>query len=165
MNRRAFLLSALIGGLVMGILSTLPYINLGNCCFYLWIWTSAILAVFLYGRFHKDEPFLSEGQGAALGAVTGVVGAIVALFGLFINSLIGMPTIISALETLGVDVYVIRQMGTFLTAIIYSIICFFFFMVMYPAFGALGGLLASGVFWKKPKVNVIDQPVQEPPES
>lgn len=66
--------AAVIGGLIAGVLSGLPIIS--GCCF-LWAIAGGALAVFLY---LKNSPApLSMGDGAKLGAMAGVVGAVISL--------------------------------------------------------------------------------------
>ena len=65
--------AALIGGIIAGVLSGIPFI--GGCCF-LWALGGGFLAVFMY---MKNAPAgFAMGDGAKLGAIAGVIGAIVA---------------------------------------------------------------------------------------
>lgn len=63
---------ALIGGVVAGVLSSIPFVNC-FCC--LWIIGGSLLAAYL---LIKDSPVvLSSGDGAIVGIFTGIVAAIV----------------------------------------------------------------------------------------
>ena len=65
---------ALIGGVVLGLLSALPFV--GSCCC-LWALLGGMLASYLYV---KNSPIpASAADGAVLGAITGVVGAVIFL--------------------------------------------------------------------------------------
>src|ERR1051325_9116223 len=65
--------AALIGGIIAGVLSGIPFI--GGCCF-LWAIGGGFLAFYLYS---KNAPGPMEmGDAAKLGAIAGVIGAIVA---------------------------------------------------------------------------------------
>ena len=70
---------ALIGGVVVGLLSALPILN--YCCC-IWAIGGGVLATFLY---IKSSPVpVRPGDGAMIGALAGVVGAIIYL-------IIGLP--------------------------------------------------------------------------
>ena len=74
--------SALIGGVVIGLLSGIPYLRLGNviCC--LWIISGGALAVYLYIK--KSPTPVNVGEGAQIGLLAGAVGLVVEL-------IIGVP--------------------------------------------------------------------------
>ncbi|MGH9942629.1 MAG: hypothetical protein ACRD9R_09785 [Pyrinomonadaceae bacterium] len=61
----------LIGGVALGLLSSIPVISLANCCC-LWMLGGGALTVYLY-RPHAATP-LTLGDGATLGALAGLVG-------------------------------------------------------------------------------------------
>jgi signal transduction histidine kinase len=153
MNNRAFFLSALIGGLVMGLLANLPLLNLINCFLCFWIWLGAIFAVFLYTRFAKGEPLLSVGQGAGLGAVAGVIAAVFGALVFALTNAISLPMMNSLANFLQVEGMPSGQGGFWEIA---GLTIFFTCLniVLYPLFGAIGGLIASGLFWKKPQVDL-----------
>lgn len=67
---------AFIGGILLGVLSSLPYLNCA-CC--IWVIGGGLLAAYLYV---KESVFaVTLGRGVMLGFLTGVVGtAVVALF-------------------------------------------------------------------------------------
>lgn len=64
---------AVLGGLFIGILSTLPIINLGNACCCLWVISGGALAAWLLQQ-HQTEP-ITGADGALIGLMAGVVGA------------------------------------------------------------------------------------------
>lgn len=70
-----YLRPALIGGTVAGVLSGLPFISAGNCLCCLWIIGGALLATNLLAR--SGGGLLRPGDGAVVGALTGVVAAVV----------------------------------------------------------------------------------------
>jgi len=67
---------AFIGGILLGVLSSLPYLNCA-CC--IWVIGGGLLAAYLYV---KESAFaVTLGRGVMLGFLTGVVGtAVAALF-------------------------------------------------------------------------------------
>ena len=65
---------ALLGGLVIGVLSALPVINLANCCC-AWVLFGGGLAAYL---MQQQRPMpISPGDGALVGLLAGVIGAVV----------------------------------------------------------------------------------------
>lgn len=65
---------ALLGGLVVGLLSSIPFIN--YCCC-IWAIGGGMLACMLY---MKESPTpVAAGEGAMLGALAGVIGAVIYL--------------------------------------------------------------------------------------
>jgi hypothetical protein len=65
--------AAVIGGVIAGVLSGIPFI--GGCCF-LWAIAGGFLAIFMYMKSAPGPMMM--GDAAKLGAVTGVIGAIIA---------------------------------------------------------------------------------------
>jgi len=148
MNGRSFFLSSLIAGVVMGLLSSIPLISLGNCVICLWVWGSAFLGVFLYRIFEKQNPSLTVGQGALLGLVAGVFGAIIAsLFSLL--NLAGMASVMQYVETMpgseSIPSGILDLMVSPASSILSVLLCAGPF---YLAFGALGGVIATALIWK-----------------
>ena len=66
----------IIGGILLGILSSLPFLNCACCA---WVIGGGVLAAYLYV---KESPLVvTLGQGVTLGFLTGVIGTVViALF-------------------------------------------------------------------------------------
>jgi hypothetical protein len=68
------LLPGLLGGLFIGILSALPFVNIANCCC-LWVITGGMLATYVMQQNHPYP--VTVGDGALVGLFAGLVGAIV----------------------------------------------------------------------------------------
>lgn len=72
MNAENMLKPAAIGGVLLGILSALPFLNCACCA---WIIGGGVLAAYL---FVKESPVVvTLGQGVALGFLAGVIGSVV----------------------------------------------------------------------------------------
>jgi len=81
MNDDLMLKPALIGGVLLGILSAVPVVNLGNCLCCAWVIGGGMLAANLYIKSSPDPVRL--GSGVSLGLMTGAIGGVVAtLFGI-----------------------------------------------------------------------------------
>jgi hypothetical protein len=66
---------ALIGGVVMGVLSALPIISAGNLCCCLWVISGGVVAAYLFQQNHAAP--ITPSDGALVGLLAGLVGAMV----------------------------------------------------------------------------------------
>src|SRR4051794_37644410 len=69
------LLPALLGGLFIGVLSSLPYIKGGNICCCLWVVSGGAIAAWLMQQ-NTLRP-ITLGEGAIVGLLAGLVGTAV----------------------------------------------------------------------------------------
>jgi hypothetical protein len=67
---------ALLGGLFAGVLSALPFVNMANCCC-LWLIAGGVMAAYLMQLNHPGP--ISMGQGALVGFLAGIFGALITL--------------------------------------------------------------------------------------
>ena len=74
-QKPGYLRPALIAGAVAGLLSGLPFIGIGNCICCLWIVGGAAMAAKLLAA--QTPGLLTTGDGAIVGALTGIVAAVV----------------------------------------------------------------------------------------
>ena len=74
---------ALIGGIILGLLSSIPIVNFGNFCCCLWVIAGGAIAAKMLINKSPYMP-VSSGDGAQVGALAGVVGSL-------INLVIGVP--------------------------------------------------------------------------
>jgi hypothetical protein len=150
MNSRSFVLSALIAGVAIGFLANLPVLNIINCFLCLWVWVGGILAVFLYRQFQQGGADLTPGQGAGLGAISGLIGAFVGVVVNAATSFVSIPMFERLAEYLQVQGDLPFRTGG-LGALVAS--TFFFFAldaVAYPLFGAISGLIGASLLRKPP---------------
>src|SRR5918997_5101787 len=68
---------AVIGGVVLGVLSAIPFVNMVNMCCCAWAIVGGVLAANMYIK-NSTSP-VSTGDGAQVGAIAGVVGAVIYL--------------------------------------------------------------------------------------
>jgi hypothetical protein len=154
MNTRAFLLSALIAGVVMALLGQIPIINILNCVLCMWVWGSGILAIFLYRRFEPANPILSIGQGAGVGAVAGVVGAIIGAILSAIFKSAGWGALLSLAKAIAGPSADLDPIANLITTGGFWFISLGIDLVLYAFFGAVGGIIATALIWKKPKTTL-----------
>jgi len=75
MDQEGMLKPALIGGVLLGVLSAVPVISAFNCVCCAWVIGGGMLAAHLYV---KGSPMaVTLGRGVGLGLLTGVIGAVV----------------------------------------------------------------------------------------
>jgi hypothetical protein len=149
MNSKSFILSALIAGVIIGLLANLPVLNIINCFLCIWVWLGGFLAVIFYRQFQKSDPYLTPGQGAGLGAISGLIGAFVGIFVNALTSFISYPMLNSVMNYLQIQGDYPFHSG--MPALITQ--TFFFFIldvVGYPLFGALSAFLTASMFKKEP---------------
>jgi hypothetical protein len=185
MNQEGMFKPALIGGVLLGILSALPVLQYFNCLCCAWVIAGGMLAAHLYVKGAATAVTL--GTGVLLGLLTGAIGAIVdTLFSIpiflalkpFAGSLADQmqqvfdrvpslpPATRDALLSLfasgrGIGIAVVVVSG-FLKLILYSLV------------GMLGGAIGVAVFEKRklggtpmsqPPVNLPPPPPDFPRES
>jgi hypothetical protein len=143
---------AIIGGVVLGILSVIPFVNWVNVCCCLWAILGGLLAAHLYVKGSPTPA--STGDGAIVGALAGLVGAVIAV-------IIGIPiSILMSGVMTGVMVSIVEGINpaqaemmreqmiagqTVAGAIVNGLILAVFLVI----FSTLGGLLGIAIFEKR----------------
>lgn len=142
MNTRAFWLSTLIAGVAIAFFGNLPVFNLINCALCVWVWLGGALSVVLYRRFQGGRPVVSAGQGAGLGALSGLIGAVLGAGVFLLTSPLSVPmfnTLARALQLENEVHFENGLLGNFGSAFIFLVID----AILYPLFGALGAMIAA----------------------
>ena len=67
---------ALLGGLLIGVLSALPLVSAGNCCCCLWVVCGGALAAYL--RQQNLPTQIAASEGAVVGLFAGLIGGVAA---------------------------------------------------------------------------------------
>ena len=140
--------AALISGLILGLLSGVPIISLGNilCC--MWVILGGLLAVFFYKKFSKEK--IELGKGALVGLYSGLIGAPIATIISTIFSFILQTAMNSMMSTLGqrTGTETLPILGSELS-LISIVIGLLFNLVIFSIFGVLGGIIGAATFGKK----------------
>lgn len=141
-----FLKAALIGGAIGGVASSLPILNLLNCCFCLLNMGGAAMAV---GIHLKDNPAerLDNGDAALCGGFAGMMaGVVVGVLGFLMQLVMGsaLAAVYSSLASILPPDVISKMMMQTGTSILYIPI----YVLLYGAFGALGGFLSMHLFFK-----------------
>jgi hypothetical protein len=74
-TKPAYLQPAVIGGVIMGVLSALPLVAAGNLCCCLWVVSGGAIGAYLLQQ-NQTTP-ITPGDGALVGLLAGMVGAFV----------------------------------------------------------------------------------------
>ena len=150
---------ALMGGVAIGVLSSLPIVNIGNACCCAWVVLGGALAAYLMQQNHPGP--ISTGDGAIVGLLAGVIGAVV-------GSVLAIP-IAMAMGPMQAQFFermiessgdmppevqeMLKQWGggmaggaamigvTFFISLVFS-------LIFYSIFGLLGGLIGASMFKK-----------------
>ena len=144
---------ALIGGVLLGLLSVIPFVNALNVCCCLWAILGGMLASFIYV---KNSPVpANAGDGAILGAVAGAIGAVISIIlGIPINYAMG-PTmrnlILGLIENLDRQQAELmrRQLEASGDSIASLVINALILAVLLFIFSIIGGLLGVVIFEKR----------------
>jgi len=144
---------ALIGGVLLGLLSVIPFVNFLNICCCLWAILGGMLASYLYVKSSATP--VSAGEGAVLGALTGLVGAVISLIlGIPISYAMG-PTmrnlVLSIMENVN------RQQAQLMRAqleaagdsMVRLIVNALILAVLLFVFSIVGGLIGVALFEKR----------------
>jgi len=146
------LMPALLGGLFIGALSSLPIIEKGNLCCCLWVVTGGVLAAWLMQQ-NTPRP-VTLGEGAVAGLLAGLVGVVaVAVFRGGLALVMGMPPVVEELKR-GMEAGArdpesrafVEGMGPMVLLGIFGVI----FTVVSMVMATIGGLLGALIFRRKP---------------
>ncbi len=152
MNKRAFWLSTLIAGAVIALFGNLPVLNLINSAVCIWVWLGGALSVFLYRRFQGGGPVISTGKGAGLGALSGLIGAVLGAGVFFLTSPLSVPMFNILARALQVEGEIPLQ-NRLLENVGVTFFSLLIDAILYPLFGSLGAMIAAA-FTKRSEAKV-----------
>jgi hypothetical protein len=156
---------ALLGGVFIGVLSALPIISAGNLCCCLWVVSGGVLAAYLLQQ--NQASALTTGDGAMVGLLAGLIGAVV-------GTLLAIPIMFAfgpiqaqfaarILDNPDVPAEIRQILGNAVSGGGFSVLWFvftlFFSLIVYAIFGTLGGMLGATLF----KKNLPPPPPPVPP--
>lgn len=159
------LIPALIGGSVMGVLSTVPIINMGNCLCCMWIILGGGVGAYFYWRQLPPGSDFPSGEGAIVGLLSGVFGALFSTFLTYIFMAMDIapakeiitniiesqadlsPEVEDFLESLQEEGYV---------SPFFVFIGLFFSLIINSIFGLIGGIIGAAIFRKRGQKDTPD---------
>jgi hypothetical protein len=146
---------ALIGGLVVGVLSALPLISAANICCCLWVVSGGVAASYLLQQDRAAPITLSD--GALVGLMAGIIGA-------FVSLALSIPITIALAPFQQRVIEQLINSGTLppdfqdymsgaVGGTVGLAIGFVFMLIAGIIFGTLGGLLGAAIF-RKPQTPI-----------
>jgi hypothetical protein len=148
---------ALYGGIIMGVISGIPFLSLINCLCCAGILFGGFMSVFFYKKDLKPEMSpLTGGDAVQLGALAGVFGAIIgSVLSAIVVKLVGNVAGEAIMKIM--DAYrdqlppgSLDQMERSLSEGGLSALAIFMALVLDTIFGLLGGLIGYAVYKPKP---------------
>jgi hypothetical protein len=142
----------LLGGLLIGVLSALPFISALNGCCCLWVIVGGVLTTYLLQE--RSPVAVTAGDSAVAGLQAGIVGAIVAgLIGVVLMSVMGNPA--DSFDQmprgdLPPQFTQILERFRDMPASFWYIGSFVVYLVIFPIFSVIGALLGVAIFKRNP---------------
>jgi hypothetical protein len=170
---------ALLGGLAIGVLTSLPVVNIVNLCCCAWVVSSGALSAYMLQQ-NRQQP-LSAGDGALVGLMAGAIGALIgAVISIPIAMAMGpfqlemMDRVLQGAEDMPPEVRAWFEQwrnGMMSGAAIGVgfVLSVLFSLCLYSVFGLFGGLLGAIMFRKNapppppPPVSGFEPPRFNPP--
>jgi hypothetical protein len=145
---------ALLGGLAIGVLSSVPGVNIANLCCCLWVVAGGMLVVYLQQQ-SRPEP-VETADAVVGGLLAGLIGAIIATI---VSTMIFSASTMmmqdqfrEALENPDVPPEMRDFMMRMFTGSGIAVLQFAINIPLYSIFAMLGALLGLAFFRKKPTV-------------
>jgi len=154
-QRPQMLMPALIGGLLSGVLTAIPFVSC-LCC--IWVIAGGFLATYLLSKDTPDS--LTTGDGVIVGVFAGIIGAVVdTIVSIPFEALMRNSEFMRALldkvseyaQDLPAGMEEILESGPFSGAVSipWMLLGLVISMVIFSAFSALGGIIGVSFFKKK----------------
>ena len=150
---------ALLGGLFIGVLSSLPIVNLANYCCCLWVLAGGVLVVYLQ---QQRTPLPVETSDAAIGGlIAGALGGLILWAVIFVSMTIAGPVVFDSIrdemsKNPQMPPEAVQFIERFFTSSAVSLFLLAVILPVYAVFGLIGSLLGTLFFRKK-------TPPQAPP--
>jgi hypothetical protein len=143
---------AVLGGLLIGVLSALPFVSALNACCCLWVLAGGLLTTYLLQE-RLPAP-VTAGEAAVAGLLAGAIGAVIAAVvgAAFMVLMGGGAESLDQLPSGDLPPEVARIFDRFrdLPPAFWYIGPFLFYIVIFPIFGMLGALLGVAIFKRQP---------------
>jgi hypothetical protein len=157
---------ALLGGLFIGVLSSLPFVNIANCCC-LWVLGGGMLVVYLQ---QQNTPMPVQTSDAAVGGlIAGAVGGLIVCLVNMVFMSAASPMMLENMRSQMSQSQMPPQAQQFIERMFtgqgLTLIMFVLVLPLFSVFGLLGSLLGLAFFRKKmpPQAPPPMQPPTQPP--
>ncbi len=150
--------SALIGGVIVGVLSGVPFVNFANICCCMWAVLGGAMGAYLY--VGKSPTQVRMGEGAVIGAMCGLIGTVIAwIIGIPLSFVMNdafvglMGKLIAGIDPRAAEDFqrqiAIEQNKSFFEKLPGMLFGLVMGLVVYTGFSTIGGLLGVAVFEKR----------------
>jgi hypothetical protein len=145
-----------LGGVIGGLLSVIPFISMGNCFCCMWVILGGALAAAVHAK-GAGRP-VGLGEGTLVGLLAGVVMILIYLvIGLPLNFVLGQVQNVAIGKLItqftgdpAIEMQMAAQAGqTFVQQLLGAAIGLVMFTVLGAAFSSLGGLIGTAIFADK----------------
>lgn len=157
---------ALIGGVLLGLLSAIPFVNFVNLCCCLWAIVGGLIASYLYVK-NSATP-ANAGDGAIVGAMAGAIGAaIYVVVGIPLSIVTGaamrdmLINLMARMDPRQAEMFRV-QMEAQGESIAGAIIQGLIFAVLLIVFAVIGGLIGIPLFEKRKGGGAVPPPPPAP---
>jgi hypothetical protein len=169
-TKPSMMMPALYGGLIMGVLYGVPYLNFINCCCCAGVLAGGFLSVFFYKKeLLPTMPPLEASDALKLGALAGVIGGV---FGTIIGQgaqvLTGqdvqadLDELMEQMNNPDAEAFV-QMFASFFDSPLFLFFSLVFSVFVCVAFGLLGGLIGYAVLKPKQMMMNVQPPSYQPP--
>jgi hypothetical protein len=142
---------ALIGGIVLGVLSALPVVSVANLCCCLWVIAGGVVAAYLL-QAGTPAP-ITTGDGAVVGLLAGLMGAVINfIVTIVLNPLLGplqAQVMERVLEQIPNAPDLHGAWGGSGLGLVGAIFNFLLMLVVGVVFATVGGIIGAALFKKK----------------
>ena len=143
---------ALLGGLLIGALSSIPLVNLANICCCLWVVVGGVLTCYLLQQ-NTEQP-LEVGDAVLSGLLAGLIGAVITCIVNWAMMAFSGPMITEQLQRALNDSNIPPEVRDFLLKLVsgpgLAIVQLLVALPLFAVFSMLGSLLGLAFFKKKP---------------
>jgi uncharacterized membrane protein len=143
---------ALLGGLLIGVLSALPFVSAFNYCCCLWVIAGGVLTAYLLQE-RSTRPMTAR-DAALAGLLAGVIGAVIAAVvgGFFMAIMGGATQSLDQIPRGDLPPEFGRILDRFreLPPLLWYIGPAIAYLMIFPVFGMLGALLGVALFKRQP---------------
>jgi hypothetical protein len=155
-----------VGGLVMGVLSALPFVSAANLCCCLWVVGGGLVAAYVLQQ--NESTAITPADGALVGLLAGLLGAVIqVLVSIPITFVVApmeralLQRVIDMAGTMPEDMrQMVEQYGRGGESIAFTIaaraVAFMFWLCVGAVFSTVGGLIGAAVFRKQTPPGTID---------
>jgi len=146
MNNRSLVKASLLAGLLMAILSSVPFVNWANYCACMWVWVGGIFGVWFYRR---SEGTVTPGQGAAVGLFSGLSGAIFfAILSILMEvAFAGLAAVMAPAEE-----FASSTLPSFIMSGGMTVFLILLALILFPLFGTISGAIGGAIFGRQKTV-------------